>query len=72
MSSYEKKLRGLLGAVKIEELGTGKIHPHEMTYSRPKSDRLNIIRFCGANISPIFSLYRSPDRISSSILEKVV
>ncbi len=67
-----EKLRGFLGAVKIEELGTGKIHPHEMTYSKPKTDRLNIIRFCEANISPIFSLYSSPERLSSFILKKVV
>jgi uncharacterized protein (DUF1015 family) len=71
INSYEKKLRGFLGAVKIEELGTGKIHPHEMTYSKPKTDRLNTIRYCMANISPIFSLYSSPERLSSSILEEV-
>ncbi len=68
----EKQLRGFLAAVKIEELGSGRIHPHEMTHSKPKTDRLNIIRFCKANISPVFSLYNSPERLSSSILEKVV
>jgi len=68
----EKKLRGLIGAVRIEELGSGRIHPHEMTYSKPKADRLNILRFCNANISPIFSLYSGPERITSTILEKVV
>jgi uncharacterized protein (DUF1015 family) len=67
-----KKLRGFLGAVRIEELGTGHIHPHEMTYSKPKSDRLNILRFCNANISPIFSLYSSPERLSSEIIENTV
>lgn len=74
--SYEiggtrKKTRGFLGAVRIEELGSGKIHPHEMTYSKPKSDRLNILRYCQANTSPIFSLYSSTERITSSILEDV-
>ena len=72
--SYElcgehKKIRGFLGAVRIEELGTGKIHPHEMTYSKPKSDRLNILRHCNANTSPIFSLYSSRKKLASSILE---
>ncbi len=62
---------GFLGAVKIEELGSGKIHPHEMTYSKPKSDRLNILRYCSANTSPIFSLYSSEERITSSLLEKL-
>lgn len=75
--SYEingqtKKTRGFLGAVKIEELGRGRIHPHEMTYSKPKSDRLNILRYCQANTSPIFSLYSSKDKLTSSILKNIV
>jgi uncharacterized protein (DUF1015 family) len=72
INGHEKKTRGFLGAVKIEELGSGKIHPHEMTYSKPKSDRLNILRYCQANTSPIFSLYSSEEMISSSILRNVV
>jgi uncharacterized protein (DUF1015 family) len=67
--NQEKSLRGFLTAVKIEELGTGHIHPHEMTYSKPKSDRLNILRYCNANTSPIFSLYSSTERRTSSIIE---
>lgn len=75
--SYEingKKMRttGFLGAVKIEELGSGRVHPHEMTYSKPKSDRLNILRHCSANTSPIFSLYSSGERRASSILDNIV
>lgn len=67
-----KKTRGFLAAVKLEELGTGKIHPHEMTYSKPKSDRLNILRYCSANTSPIYSLYSSEEKITSSILEDII
>jgi len=43
-----------------------------MTYSKPKSDRLNILRYCKANTSPIFSLYSSEKKLASSILEDVV
>ncbi|MBI4683561.1 MAG: DUF1015 domain-containing protein [Nitrospirae bacterium] len=75
--SYEingkfKKTRGFLGAVKIEDFGVGKIHPHEMTYSKPKSDRLNILRYCNANTSPIFSLYSSREKITSAVLGDIV
>ncbi len=65
------KTRGVLGAVKIEELGKGSIHPHEMTYSKPKSDRLNILRICNANTSPIWSLYSSEQKTASAILEEI-
>ncbi|MBI4686519.1 MAG: DUF1015 domain-containing protein [Nitrospirae bacterium] len=69
INKEEKKLRGFLCAVKIEGLGKGSIYPHEMTRSKPKADRLNILRKCRANLSPIFSLYSSKERVASSILE---
>jgi uncharacterized protein (DUF1015 family) len=61
-------LRGLVAAVHIEELGRG-VHPHEATYSKPKADRLNLMRACTGNVSPIYSLYNSPARVTSRILE---
>ncbi len=68
----EKRTVGFLGSVKIEELGSGRIHPHEMTYSKPKSDRLNILRYCSANTSPIYSLYSSEKKRTSSLLMDMV
>lgn len=67
-----KQMRGFFCAVKIEELGSGCIHPHEMTYSKPKSDRLNILRYCRANTSPIFSLYSSDAGTVLAILENTI
>ncbi len=67
-----EKTRGFLGAVRVEELGSGRVHPHEMTYSKPKSDRLNILKHCNANTSPIFSLYSSEEKRTSALLEDIV
>jgi len=61
-------LRGFLGLVKLEALGKGNIHPHEYTHSKPKKDRLDLMRYCEANISPIFSLYNSPEKKTSALL----
>jgi uncharacterized protein (DUF1015 family) len=66
-SGERKQLKGILALVKIEELGKG-IYPHEETHSKPKADRLNLMKSCFANISPIYSLYNSPDKIVSAIL----
>lgn len=66
-----KNLMGFLALVKLEDFGGGKIHPHECTYSKPKQDRLNLLRICEANTSPIFSLYKSSEEDISSILLKV-
>ncbi|WP_353683591.1 DUF1015 domain-containing protein [Thermodesulfovibrio sp. 3907-1M] len=71
--SYKNKkkiLRGIIGTVKLEELGRG-IYPHEQTYSKPKTDRLNLMKACMANTSLIFSIYRSKERITSQILENL-
>lgn len=66
-----KRLLGFLGLVKIEELGKGKIYPHECTYCKPKKDRLTLLRFCQANTSPIFALYKSSDRKVSTLLSGI-
>ena len=66
-----KRLLGFLGLVKLEELGKGSIYPHECTHSKPKQDRLNLMRSCEANTSPIFSLYKSSEGRIADILSKI-
>jgi uncharacterized protein (DUF1015 family) len=66
-----KRLRGFFGLVKLQELGKG-IYPHEETHSKPKVDRLNLMSSCEANTSPIFSLYHSPEKGASRVVESVV
>lgn len=68
VNGKNKTLRGLMGLVRIEEFGRGNVHPHEATHSKPKKDRLNLIKTCGGNISPIFALYKSPEKKTSRIL----
>jgi len=65
-----KVLKGIIALVKIEELGNG-VYPHEATYCKPKADRLNLMKSCLANISPIYSLYNSHEKITSSILDNI-
>jgi uncharacterized protein (DUF1015 family) len=55
--SGEKKVRrGVIARVRLEPWGSG-IYPHEETSSKDKSDRLQLMRACRANFSPLFSLY---------------
>ena len=70
LSGERKRLRGILAMVEIEELGKG-VYPHEATHAKPKADRLDLMRACLANISPVYSLYSSPQRITSGILDAV-
>ncbi len=72
INGQTKKTRGFFCGVRVEEIGKGCVRPHEMTYSKPKSDRLNILRYCNANTSPIYSLYSSTEKLASKVLEEVI
>jgi uncharacterized protein (DUF1015 family) len=71
IKNQRKKLRGFFCLVKLVELGKG-VYPHECTHSKPKADRLNIMKACNANTSPIFSLYNSPQRRASTVIEETI
>ncbi len=66
-----KVMRGLFASVKLTELCEG-VYPHEATHSKPKADRLNVMRHCRANLSPIFSIYNSPRRGYLSVFERLL
>lgn len=52
-----RQRQGVLGVVRLEPFGTGRIRPHERTFARAKEDRLRILRACRTNLSPIFGLF---------------
>ncbi|MCE5311727.1 MAG: DUF1015 domain-containing protein [Nitrospiraceae bacterium] len=70
LAGKKKSLAGFFCLVKITELGNG-VYPHEATHSKPKADRLNLMRACRGNISPVYSLYNSPEKITSGILDSL-
>lgn len=47
---------GVLGALALEEPGSGDILPHEQTTPKDKADRLSLIRSARLNTSPIWGL----------------
>lgn len=53
--SNGRSTAGIVGALRLEEPGDG-ILPHEETISKDKTDRLELLRHCKANISPIWGL----------------
>ena len=67
-----KTLRGFLTTTKIEPLDSGQIYPHENTRSAAKTDRLNLLKACKANLSPIWLLYSDPQNAILGLLERAV
>ena len=68
--SAKKTLRGFFAAVRLEPFSSGKILPHENTFPKIKEDRLNLLRTCKANFSPIFALYMDPEDHIQDLLEQ--
>jgi uncharacterized protein (DUF1015 family) len=60
---------GVIARVRLEPWGRG-IFPHEETTSKAKSDRLQLMRACRANFSPLFSLYQDSERKIAAILHR--
>ncbi len=51
-----RQTTGVVGALELVAPGAGGILPHERTTSKDKADRLELLRACRANLSPIWGL----------------
>lgn len=67
-TAYTRK--GFMCLVRLEELGKGGILPHEQTLSKPKADRLNLLRITEKDLEPIFMLYTDTKHAVAKALEK--
>jgi len=55
-----KERRGFIALGKLHEYSDGVVFRHEQTLSKPKSDRLNLLRAARAHFGQIFMLYSDP------------
>jgi len=62
--------RGFMAAVRLHEFSEGIIVPHEKTLVAPKADRLAILKTVGANLSPLFGLYRDEAGATARALDQ--
>lgn len=67
-SSEIKERRGFIALGKLHDYADGVIFRHEQTLSKPKSDRLNLLKATRAHFGQIFMLYSDPARSVESIL----
>ena len=64
-----RRRRGLFAVVRLEEWERRVVLPHERTMPRPRADRLNLLRACRANLSPILSLCEDPSGHIAGLLD---
>lgn len=55
-SGNPRQTAGVIGALELSPPGQDGIVPHERTTSKDKADRLELLRACRANLSPIWGL----------------
>jgi uncharacterized protein (DUF1015 family) len=52
---------GFIAAGKLQDYSEGVVHRHEQTLSKPKADRLDLLRATHAHFGHIFMLYSDPE-----------
>lgn len=62
--------KGFMARIRLEDFDRGIVLPHEATLFAPKEDRLNLLRACQTNFSPIFGLYSDPDGSIDALLNR--
>jgi uncharacterized protein (DUF1015 family) len=69
----EKVIRsGFICGLKVEDYENGNVLPHEETLSKPKADRLQLMRATASNFSSIFGLYSDEEKyIDNTLLEEL-
>lgn len=70
INSQALSTSGIFCLCKLSDFGDG-IFPHEATHSKPKEDRLNLMRACQANTSPIYAIYKSTEAVTSQIINSI-
>ena len=60
--SGRRTRKALIARVRLHRWDEGVILPHEHTLSKPKADRLSLLRACGSQQGQIFMLYPHPQR----------
>ncbi len=69
IKNERKKMRGFIALLKLEDYGPN-VKRHEKTLSKPKEDRLKLMKACNANLEPIFLLFSDPKKKIDEILDK--
>lgn len=67
-----KNITGFVGLTKIEPYNSLNIIPHEKTQSKPKKDRLNLLKSCRTNFGLVYTLYRDRRKSIMEILAKAM
>jgi len=61
LSGKTRVRTGLIAALRLYSYNEDMVFPHEITYSEPKADRLNMLRKIQKDLEPVFLIYSDPE-----------
>ncbi|MCW4023530.1 MAG: DUF1015 domain-containing protein [Candidatus Bathyarchaeota archaeon] len=62
---------GMIAAVRLCSYEEKEIFPHEITFSGPKLDRLNMLRTIQKDLEPVFFIYSDPEKATVNLFEEI-
>jgi uncharacterized protein (DUF1015 family) len=62
---------GMIAAVRLYSYEEKEIFPHEITFSGPKIDRLNMLRTIQKDLEPVFFIYSDPEKATVNFFEEI-
>ena len=62
---------GLIAALRLYPYSESVVFPHEVTYSEPKTDRLNMLRAVQKDLEPVFLIYSDPENVTVDFFGEV-
>ncbi|MGE5638003.1 MAG: DUF1015 domain-containing protein [Chloroflexota bacterium] len=62
---------GVMIALRLYDYDENVVFPHEVTYSAPKVDRLNMLQTVQKDLEPVFLMYSDPEKITISLFAQV-
>jgi uncharacterized protein (DUF1015 family) len=62
---------GMFAALRLYDYGENVVFPHEITYSAPKADRLNMLRTVQKDLEPVFVMYSDPEKVTMKVFAEV-
>lgn len=68
--NHLKNRLGFISLMRIEDPHKSRVLPHEYTFTKPKKDRLELLKTTRANLSPIFSLFEDKGSSIVNILKR--
>ena len=68
LSGVVQERRGFIALGELYDYSQGVVFRHEQTLSKPKSDRLNLLRATRAHFGQIFMLYSDPAKTAEELL----